>query len=124
MENRNEICTTEGQETVYGCFTENSSKRSATCKLDLVVVQEVRGDDYSFFYRNENANNKLGTDFFEYKGFISADKRVEFTSDRLSYITVKVPCCDIFLNVHAPTEGKIDESIYEEPERILDQFLK
>jgi hypothetical protein len=36
-------------------------------------------------------------------------KRVEFVSDRMSYINVKSQWCDIIvLNVHAPTEDKDD----------------
>jgi hypothetical protein len=58
--------------------------------------------------------------FFLHKNIISAIKRVEFVSDRMSYIILRGRWCHIIvLNVHAPTENKIDDdSFYEE----LDKF--
>jgi hypothetical protein len=62
------------------------------------------------------------------KRIISAVKRVEFVSDRMSYITLRGSWCHIIvLNVHAPTEDKIDDvkdSFYEELERVFDKFSK
>jgi hypothetical protein len=41
---------------------------------------------------------------------MSAVKRVEFVSDRMSYIILRGRWCNIIvLNVHAPTEDKIDD---------------
>jgi hypothetical protein len=40
----------------------------------------------------------------------SAVKRVEFVSNRVSYIVMRGRWCDIVLNVHAPSEEKGDES--------------
>jgi hypothetical protein len=55
-----------------------------------------------------------------HKRIISAVKRVEFVSDRISYIILRGRWCHIIvLNVHAPTEDKIDvvkDSFYEELE--------
>jgi hypothetical protein len=52
---------------------------------------------------------------------ISAVKRVEFVSDRVTYIVLRGCWCDtIVLNVHAPSEEKSDDSNdspYEELER-------
>jgi hypothetical protein len=57
-----------------------------------------------------------------HKRIISAVKRVEFMSDRMSYIILRGRWCHIIvLNVHAPTEDKIDnvkDSFYEELERV------
>jgi hypothetical protein len=51
---------------------------------------------------------------------ILAVKRVEFVSDRMSYIILSGRWCHIIvLNVHAPTEDKTDDvkgSFYEELE--------
>jgi hypothetical protein len=48
--------------------------------------------------------------FFVYKSIISAVKRVEFVSDRMSYIILRGHWCHIMvLNVHAPTEDRIDD---------------
>jgi hypothetical protein len=63
-----------------------------------------------------------------HKRIISAVKRVEFVSDRMSYIILRGRWCHIIvLNVHAPTEDKTDDlkdSFYEELERVFDKFLK
>jgi hypothetical protein len=45
-----------------------------------------------------------------HKRIISAVKRVEFVSDRVSYIILRGRWCHIIvLNVHSPTEDKTDD---------------
>jgi hypothetical protein len=89
-------------------------------KLDLVGTQEVRRDEVDtetageytriFLYGKENEDHELGTGFVVHKRIISAVKRVEFVSDRMPYIILRGRWCDIIaLNVHAPTEDKIDD---------------
>jgi hypothetical protein len=63
-----------------------------------------------------------------HKKIISAVKRVEFVSDRMSYIILRGWCCHIIvLNVHALTEDKTDDvkdSFYEELECVFNKFPK
>jgi hypothetical protein len=63
-----------------------------------------------------------------YKRIISAVKRVEFVSERMSYIILRGRWCYIIvLNVYAPTEDKIDDikdRICEELEQVFDKFRK
>jgi hypothetical protein len=52
----------------------------------------------------------LVQDFFLHKQIISAVKRVEFVSERMSYIILRGHWCHInVLNVHAPIEDKTDD---------------
>jgi hypothetical protein len=63
-----------------------------------------------------------------HKRIISAVKRVEFVSDRMSCIILRGRWCHIIvLNLHAPTEDKTDDvkdSFYEELEYVFHKFPK
>jgi hypothetical protein len=61
-----------------------------------------------------------------HKIIISAVRRVEFGSDRMSYIILRGRWCSIVVpNVHAPCEDKSDDvkyNFYDEIARVFDQF--
>jgi exonuclease III len=112
------------------------ARELARCNLHLVGVQEVRWDkggtvragDYTFFYGKGNESHQLGTGFFVHQRIVSEIKKLEFVSDRMSYLVLRGRWCNIIvLNVHAPTEEKSDDlkdRFYEELEQVFDHFLK
>jgi hypothetical protein len=73
-----------------------------------VGVQEVRWEgggtepvgEYTFFYGNWNENHELGAGLFVHKRIISAVKKVEFVSDRMSYIILRGRWCHIIVLNH------------------------
>jgi hypothetical protein len=70
----------------------------------------------------------MGTGFFVHQRLAPAVKRADFVSDRVSYIVMRGRWNNlIFINVHAPSEEKSDESkdsFYEELEQGFDHFPK
>ena len=65
----------------------------------------------------------MGTGFFIHHRRVSEVKRVDFISDRLSYIVLRGRWCNnIVLNVHALSGEKSDDSkdnFYEELEQVM-----
>jgi hypothetical protein len=112
------------------------ARELARYKLDLVGVQEVswdkggtvRAGDYTFFYGKQNESHQLGKGFFVHQRIVSAIKRVDFVSDRMSYMVLRGLWCNIIvLNEHAPTEEKSDDSkdsFYEKVDKVFDHFSK
>jgi hypothetical protein len=78
---------------IHGMF--EVSAEQVKHELDLMGVYKIRwersgtknADEFTFFYGKGNENHELGTSCFDYKGTISAVKRIEVISDRMSYIT-------------------------------------
>jgi hypothetical protein len=71
--------------------------------------------------------NESGTGLFAHTGIISAITRAEFTSYKMSYVTLTICWCDItILNVHEQTGDKSDmaDSLSNQRESALDQFPK
>ena len=105
-------------------------------KLDLVGLQEARWDkegtitagDYNIFYERGNKNHQLGTGFFVHQRIVSAVKKGEFVSNRLSYIVLRGLWCNIIvLNMHAPSEEKSNDpkdSFHEDLEQVFYHFTK
>jgi hypothetical protein len=101
-----------------------------------VGVQEVRWDkegtvragEYIFFYGKGQENHQLGRGFFVHQRIVSAIKRLEFVSDRMSHIVLRGHWCNIIvLNAHVPIEEKDDDSkdsFYEELEGVFDHVPK
>jgi hypothetical protein len=98
-----------------------------------VGVQEVRWDkegkvkagDYGFFQweRKGKSSAENSFFFFVYHRIVSAVKRVEFVSVRVSYIVLRGRWSNVIvLNVQAPNEDKSDDSkdsFYEELEQVF-----
>jgi hypothetical protein len=86
-------------------------------------------EEYTFFFRKGNENHELGSFFVCARIKKSSEvEKVEFVSDRMSYIILRGRWCHIIvLKVHAPTEDKTDDvkdSFYEKVERVFDKFPK
>jgi hypothetical protein len=70
-----------------------------------------RAGDYNFLYVKGNKNHQLGAGFFVHHRIVSTVKKVEFVSNRMSYIVLRGRWFStIVLNEHTPCEEKSDYS--------------
>jgi len=73
-----------------------------------------------FFYEKGKENNKLRTGFFVHNRIVSAVNRVEFVSDRISYLALRGRWCNfVLLNEQDSTKEKREDlldSFHEELE--------
>jgi hypothetical protein len=66
------------------------------------------GGGLYIFYGEANGDHQLGTGFFIHKRIVSVVRRVEFISDRLSYIILSGCWCSIIiLNVHVHVKIRV-----------------
>jgi exonuclease III len=105
-------------------------------KLDIVDVQQnrrekggtVRAGVTFFSMEKETKIINWEQNFFVHHRILSAVKRVEFISDRMSYIGLRGRWCNIVVfNVHAPREKESDETkdaFYETLEEVFDHLSK
>jgi len=102
----------EYKEPVEFTLLTTVARELARNKLDLVGVREVGWDkegtartgDYNFFCAKGNENYQLVIGFFVHHRIVSAVKKVECVSDRMSYIVLRGRWCNIIVpNVHAPS---------------------
>jgi hypothetical protein len=101
--------------------------------LYLMRAQEVKRvpsgmREYTFFYGKGNENHEFGMGLFVHKRIISAVKRIDSVSDRITYIILR-GCWfqDIVLNVHPATKdktGNVKHRFYEKLEQEYDKFSK
>ena len=77
---------------------------------------------------DKKTKTSIGNWIFVHRRIVSAVKKLEFFSDRMSYVVLRGRWCNIIVcNVHPPSEeksGDSKDSFIEELERSFFQFYK
>jgi hypothetical protein len=88
----------------------------------------VRAGNYDFFPWKRKRKSSMGKGFFVHHRIVSAVRREEFVSDRMSYRVWRGRWCNfIVLNVQVTSEEKSDgskDSFMKKLEQIFDHFSK
>ena len=70
----------------------------------------------------------MGTGSFVHQRIVTAIKRAELVSDRMSYVVLRARWCNVIILIaHAPTVKKsvyAKDSCYKELEQMVDHFAK
>jgi hypothetical protein len=93
----------ECKKSVQDRYTHDSCERNI--KIEDGLSESKRGKMGQRWHWNEN--HELGIGSYVHKKSISTVKRVEFVSDRMSYISLRGCWCDIVLNVRAQQRIKL-----------------
>lgn len=69
-----------------------------------------RAEDNATLCGKQNENHQFGAGQFVHQKIAKAVNRVSFVCDKILHMVLRGCCCDVILNVRAPTEYRRDDS--------------